>query len=858
MSSFKPLLRRMSLIFIVGFLSACIEDGETLDISIKKNPPGNETLSYALGGSITGLTGTVTLDYNQGNELTLDTDGFFTFTESIDENETYQVSIVAQPDRQTCAIESASGVIGTENISNINITCSDNPIVNYSVGGTATGLIDSVILQINDEELLTVSIDGDFSFDTPIADGETFDVTIQTNPTGKTCEVSNGKGTIAGSPVNNVSVHCGTHNMSLVGYGISTKAPSIVVAAYHVFDKNTGEPVAGLNADDFNVLEDGVVANSLEHFKVIEPIDIDSSPISFYLKTVLAIDISASLSLANLNLVKDTVKAIIMDPSSGESRLLPNHQVAIYTFDANVTQIASFTSDINILNAAIDNISRGGPSTNLYGAISTGVNQWTNQTSISPLSTDNFISHGNMIVITNSDDTSGLVTEAEANTAALNKELYTFAVGSNVNLPALERIAGAQNVFQATGFSQLSTQFDQILSRWENYSNTYTDGLYFLNYATKKRAGSPTVDISISDNLNIGSDSVLSGGFNANGLTDVLPEVVIQGVHNVWDGEIIQLSVFTQWSNDPANYTWDLNDPLGLLSLEIDNDLNTASITAVGTAAGNASVTITDHNWGINTTHHLEVNPNRILISRPLNNSTFIESHSITFSAERTDREEGSFAGDTLQWSSSLDGDIDTRESFPIESLSIGTHEITVTVTDNKAQVESAAITIEVIEPYKIGDTGPAGGIVFYVTDNGLHGLEAAPEDLPGTYEYGCYGRNILGAHGHAIGTGATNTKAIVDAECDSYYFGGLIAANVVASYSFGGYTDWFLPSKDELSEFYLQRDFVSGYVNNFRWSSSQTDEFNPWSAYSQGCDYGYQRGCGRDYTLSVRPVRDF
>jgi len=724
--------------------------------------------------------------------------------------------------------------------------------LSYSVGGSVTGLIGSVILQNNGEDTLTVSIDGDFSFDTPIADGETFDVTIQTNPTGKTCEVSNGKGTIAGSPVNNVSVHCGTHNMSLVGYGISTKAPSIVGTAYHVFNKNTGEPVAGLNADDFNVLEDGVIVNSLGHFKVLEPIDIDSSPIPFYLKTVLAIDISASLSLADLNLVKDTVKAIVMDPSSGESRLLSNHQIAIYTFDAKVTQIASFTSDVNILTTAIDNISRGGSSTNLYGAIATGVNQWTNETSVSPLSTDNFISHGNMIVITNSDDTSGLVTEAAANTAALNKELKIFTIDNNVSLPALERIAGAQNVFPATDFSQLSTQFDQILSRWEDYSNTYTDGLYFLNYATKKRAGSPSMDISIIDNVNIGPDSVLSGNFNANGLTDVLPEVVIQGVHNVWDGETIQLSVFTQWSNDPANYTWDLNDPLGLLSLEIDNDLNTASITAVGTAAGNAMVTITDHNWGINTTHHLKVNPNRILISRPLNNSTFAEGNLIMFSAERTDREDGGFTGDSLQWSSSLDGDIDTRESFTIDTLTIGTHIITITTTDNKAQVESATITIEVIEPYKIGDIGPAGGIVFYITDNGLHGLEAAPEDLPNLYEYGCSNRLIPGANGTEIGTGAENTQAIIDAECEPVYAGNAMAASAVASYSLGGYSDWFLPSKDELNEIYLHKDVVGGLGSLNFWSSSRV--YLPWfQNFGNGYQYHYSERLGR-----VRPVRAF
>ena len=48
--------------------------------------------------------------------------------------------------------------------------------------------------------------------------------------------------------------------------------------------------------------------------------------------------------------------------------------------------------------------------------------------------------------------------------------------------------------------------------------------------------------------------------------------------------------------------------------------------------------------------------------------------------------------------------------------------------------------------PYAIGDLGPAGGIVFYVTDGGVHGLEAAPEDQ-GSGAWGCYG-TLTGAAG--------------------------------------------------------------------------------------------------------------
>ena len=44
-----------------------------------------------------------------------------------------------------------------------------------------------------------------------------------------------------------------------------------------------------------------------------------------------------------------------------------------------------------------------------------------------------------------------------------------------------------------------------------------------------------------------------------------------------------------------------------------------------------------------------------------------------------------------------------------------------------------------IVPTYAIGDIGPAGGWVFYVTDDGLHGLEAAPVDQANA-AWGCHG----------------------------------------------------------------------------------------------------------------------
>ena len=78
----------------------------------------------------------------------------------------------------------------------------------YTVGGTVSGLIGTVVLKNNDVDDLDLSTDGSFTFDTPVADGEPYDVTVGTQPDGAFCTVYNGTGVISGADVTNVTVVC--------------------------------------------------------------------------------------------------------------------------------------------------------------------------------------------------------------------------------------------------------------------------------------------------------------------------------------------------------------------------------------------------------------------------------------------------------------------------------------------------------------------------------------------------------------------------------------------------------------------------------------------------------------------------
>lgn len=151
---------------------------------------------------------------------------------------------------------------------------------------------------------------------------------------------------------------------------------------------------------------------------------------------------------------------------------------------------------------------------------------------------------------------------------------------------------------------------------------------------------------------------------------------------------------------------------------------------------------------------------------------------------------------------------------------------------------------------YSIGGTGPAGGKVFYITEGGLHGLEAAPVDQ-GSGNWGCNGAGIVGADGTAVGTGTQNTVDILIG-C-----GEFDAARIADNYTLNGYSDWFLPSRDELNLMYvnLHDAGMGGFSTNCYWSSSEVSDFN---AACQTFSDGNQGDLSKLTPLRVRAVRAF
>ena len=169
---------------------------------------------------------------------------------------------------------------------------------------------------------------------------------------------------------------------------------------------------------------------------------------------------------------------------------------------------------------------------------------------------------------------------------------------------------------------------------------------------------------------------------------------------------------------------------------------------------------------------------------------------------------------------------------------------------------------------YEIGDTGPAGGIVFYdkgeYTD-GWRYLEAAPASTEWTNKIWGGQGTLVGGTGTAIGTGKANTQAIVTEYGDEEPRHGRAdyAAKLCGDLEYGGKTDWFLPSKDELNEMFenLHDKSLGGFTAVNYWSSSEDDSNHAWTQSFDNGDQAWGPKAGLSFLgvhISVRAVRAF
>ena len=164
---------------------------------------------------------------------------------------------------------------------------------------------------------------------------------------------------------------------------------------------------------------------------------------------------------------------------------------------------------------------------------------------------------------------------------------------------------------------------------------------------------------------------------------------------------------------------------------------------------------------------------------------------------------------------------------------------------------------------YSIGQAA-LGGKIAYILQPGdpgydagnQHGIVATVADISANAIWGCADTLISGADGIAIGTGNQNTIDIL-AGCAT----AGIAARLCSDLVEGGYSDWYLPSKNELNKVCLNKDSIGGFAEQgLYWSSTELDQSSAWYGnftIFQNCTQATASKIN-DPGLRVRAIRSF
>ncbi|MBF0099968.1 MAG: VWA domain-containing protein [Desulfobacterales bacterium] len=292
-----------------------------------------------------------------------------------------------------------------------------------------------------------------------------------------------------------------------------TQPPSSVILSFTVEDQS-GNPIAPRITDNDVV----IVGDVDESTRLLLP------P---YLRTVLMLDLSASVTKNHLSFMIDSAKHVV-------NTLIPmGHEIAIDYFQSEITQLSDFTNDINLLNAKLDSLTKAvvsGASTNVFGAFIAGLDHLDTEAEIEKVKPAGFL-----IVFTDGKDAANVYSYEETYEAVRSSEYYVFTVG--IKTSELQSKILDERHLGKNGFELIDTpELDHFKSAFQNMVNTIrheSDKYYVLIYSSPLRAGTHTIQFQVTS----ADDRVASSTytFDANGFTDGGHEVIEQLKHTYYD-----------------------------------------------------------------------------------------------------------------------------------------------------------------------------------------------------------------------------------------------------------------------------------------------------------------------------------
>ena len=257
-------LPQLALVAIALSLSSCGGGGG-----------GGGTTRHSVGGVVSGLSGTLVLQNNGGDDLTVTRNGGFTFPTLVVQGSSYSVTVLTQPANQLCTVANGTGV-ASANVSNVSVTCVTR--ATYTIGGTIVGL-NAAGLQISAGSTNVVApASGATTFTLPdaVTGNVVYDVGVTAQPAGHTCVILNAHGVVGSTNVDDIEVRCinnvtsplvGTYTTVVAGASTANYALTLFADGVYVFGSVSEDLACGAsrgNGVEYGVYRYNAVTNAFE------------------------------------------------------------------------------------------------------------------------------------------------------------------------------------------------------------------------------------------------------------------------------------------------------------------------------------------------------------------------------------------------------------------------------------------------------------------------------------------------------------------------------------------------------------------------------------------------------------------
>jgi hypothetical protein len=210
-----------------GALHACwLEDDSSNDVAAS---PAPAPASYTVGGGVTGLNASGLVIANGTDTVAVAaTDTGFTLPTAVAQSGSYAVTVKTQPNGEQCSVSNGAGTVNGANVTNVMVTCA---ALAHTLGGSISGLPSAGLILSNGSDTVAPAAGAlSFTFATPVAEGGAYAVAVKTQPSGATCSVGSGSGTMGTGNVNSVQVTCSAVAYHLSGTISGLSASGLILA----------------------------------------------------------------------------------------------------------------------------------------------------------------------------------------------------------------------------------------------------------------------------------------------------------------------------------------------------------------------------------------------------------------------------------------------------------------------------------------------------------------------------------------------------------------------------------------------------------------------------------------------------